>query len=50
LWWESLKIFNKKLLRVPFVIGNYHSHPESQAEFRVQDEWKLIKNKKVMFI
>ena len=25
---------NKKLLRLPLIIGNYHSHPESQAEFR----------------
>ena len=33
---------NFKVLAVPMVIGNYHSHPEGQAEFRHADERALL--------
>jgi FkbM family methyltransferase len=34
-WWRLLaNQFHKKLLRLPTIIGNYHSHPGEQAEFR----------------
>jgi hypothetical protein len=34
-WWEVVGgLLKKKIVRVPEVIGNYHSHPASQAEFR----------------
>jgi FkbM family methyltransferase len=31
-----------KAVRLPLVIGNYHSHPKDQAEFRVADERALF--------
>jgi hypothetical protein len=34
-WWEIVgRLLKKKVVRVPEIIGNYHSHPASQAEFR----------------
>jgi hypothetical protein len=42
-WWQLLRSNpNFKILRVPMVIGNYHSHPEGQAEFRHGDERALM--------
>lgn len=42
-WWETL-VTNPKLktLKIPVVIGNYHSHPNDQAEFRTPDERHLL--------
>jgi len=42
-WWNTL-IANPsfKTLRIPIVIGNYHSHPQDQAEFRARDERPLL--------
>jgi FkbM family methyltransferase len=38
-WWEKLKTLpNANVLALPIVIGNYHSHPKGQLEFRVEDE------------
>ena len=38
-WWRILQSNPKfKLLAIPAIIGNYHSHPEEQAEFRETDE------------
>ncbi len=45
-WWHLLQERNKTLVRCPVVIGNYHSHPSSQAEFRglaVVEEEHLFK-------
>ncbi len=33
-WWIIGNHMKKKLTRLPMVIGNYHSHPGEQAEFR----------------
>ena len=33
-WWHLLIKNNKKVQRVPRIIGNYYSHPKDQAEFR----------------
>lgn len=34
-WWTILSNhLGKKIARLPMTIGNYHSHPEEQAEFR----------------
>jgi hypothetical protein len=43
-WWSVIANHLKRgLTRVPLVIGNYHSRPGSQAEFRgPQDEAALI--------
>jgi FkbM family methyltransferase len=42
-WWESLTTNPKlKTLKIPVVIGNYHSHPGEQAEFRTPDERPLL--------
>jgi|APCry1669189034_1035192.scaffolds.fasta_scaffold10483_3 hypothetical protein len=46
IWWNILKNqLNKKIVRVPTIIGNYHSHPDSQAEFRYGGEWEMLKDK-----
>ena len=38
-WWVTVRDrFLAPVLRLPFLIGNYHSHPETQAEFRLPDE------------
>jgi hypothetical protein len=44
MWWHLLRTQRKKLLRLPIVIGNYHSHPAEQAEFRnpAEEETKLV--------
>jgi hypothetical protein len=34
LWWHALGALGKRCVRLPVVIGNYQSHPETQAEFR----------------
>jgi FkbM family methyltransferase len=42
-WWQLLQTNpNFKVLAVPMVIGNYHSHPKDQAEFRAGDERALM--------
>jgi len=33
-WWTVLQQLGKRLIRLRQVIGNYHSHPHGQAEFR----------------
>jgi ADP-heptose:LPS heptosyltransferase/glycosyltransferase involved in cell wall biosynthesis len=33
-WWRILQQAGKRLVRMPWVIGHYHSHPADQAEFR----------------
>lgn len=48
LWWNILgSHLNKSLIRLPSIIGNYHSHPNSQAEFRVENEWEILKSKTI---
>ena len=34
LWWQMIQNAGKKVYRLPFIIGHYHSHPTDQAEFR----------------
>jgi FkbM family methyltransferase len=42
-WWTVVtRHLGKKAVRSPWVIGNYHSHPATQAEFRYPDEIKLM--------
>jgi FkbM family methyltransferase len=42
-WWHLLSANpNSKILPIPVVIGNYHSHPQDQAEFRSADERPLF--------
>jgi hypothetical protein len=33
-WWQMLKNRDKKIVRLPTVIGNYYNHPSDQAYFR----------------
>jgi FkbM family methyltransferase len=38
-WWQMVAANpNFRVVPIPVVIGNYHSHPSDQAEFRVPDE------------
>jgi FkbM family methyltransferase len=42
-WWALLTQNPRvKTVRIPLVIGNYHSHPQDQAEFRVANELPLF--------
>lgn len=34
LWWRRVQGAGKKVLRLPYLVGRYHSHPGDQAEFR----------------
>jgi hypothetical protein len=46
-WWKFLRRqAHKKLVRLPTIIGNYHSHPRDQAEFRTvgHDELQMMKD------
>lgn len=44
-WWTvAQKHLRATPIRLPMVIGNYHSHPESQAEFRSADEHEKLIN------
>ena len=46
-WWEILRRqARRKLVRLPMIIGNYHSHPRDQAEFRslAHDELQMLKD------
>ncbi len=46
-WWTTLaNIVRGKIASVPTIIGNYHSHPSDQAEFRKPpyDEIELLTN------
>ena len=50
-WWLTLT--NKlrvQIVRLPLIIGNYHSHPSSQAEFRYPDERPLFSDPGVSLI
>jgi hypothetical protein len=43
IWWGALnKHFPDKVMRVPMIIGNYHSHPADQAEFRLEAERDIL--------
>lgn len=42
-WWAVLQNNpNARMVRIPMIIGNYHSHPPDQAEFREADERMLF--------
>jgi len=42
-WWRLIASNpNFKIVQLPMIIGNYHSHPEDQAEFRTADERALL--------
>lgn len=50
-WWHMLsQHFLKKLVRVPSVVGNYHSHPAVQAEFRANNDFAAINGDLVSFL
>lgn len=35
IWWHAIEhLMRKKIKRLPLILGNYRSHPETQAEFR----------------
>jgi FkbM family methyltransferase len=42
-WWLTLSnTLRYRVVPLPLVIGNYHSHPDEQAEFRTPDERPLF--------
>jgi hypothetical protein len=50
-WWLLLRdVRHLKIARLPIVIGNYHSHPADQAEFRHADEMPLFADPGVSLI
>jgi hypothetical protein len=50
IWWNLLRKNLKNLIRLPLIIGNYHSHPNFQAEFRTGNEWIKIKDKSISLL
>jgi tetratricopeptide (TPR) repeat protein len=43
LWWSLIKRkYPGGAIRIPEVVGIYHSDPSSQAEFRVTNEWEKL--------
>jgi hypothetical protein len=36
-FWSILSHLGLKLSRLPMVVGNYHFHPDDQAEYRVKE-------------
>ena len=38
LFWSILGRLGMKMTRLPMVIGNYHFHPQSQAQYRVRED------------
>ena len=52
-WWNILgSRSGAKLLHLPMVIGNYHSHPGEQAEFRnpADEEMRLMREVGVLWL
>ena len=50
-WWSYLHHqLGLKLVRIPKIIGNYFSHPDSQAEFRSANEIEQIASKQISLI
>lgn len=50
-WWSLLANHSKqKLIRIPFIVGNYFSHPETQAEFRNHIEHETLAGKNISLI
>ena len=46
LWWRRVMHASKRVMRVPVIVGRYHSHPGDQAEFRnpaADEEEKLTR-------
>ena len=42
-WWTIVgKHLQAPVIRLPLIVGNYHSHPGDQAEFRSDDEHELL--------
>lgn len=47
-WWSLLRAQpGRKILRLPAIIGHYHSHPGDQAEFRSGDHDELQRMKDI---
>ena len=43
LWWSLIKRkYPGGAIRIPEIVGIYHSDPSSQAEFRVTNEWEKL--------
>src|SRR5262249_48758203 len=42
-WWQAITSMARgKIVNVPMIIGNYHSHPAEQAEFRKPSYDELV--------
>ncbi len=50
LFWHMLKALGMKLARTPLVIGQYYSHPETQAEFRASNELAEVTKRDISLI
>ena len=50
-WWTYItRSLKRTAVRVPLIIGNYHSHPQSQAEFRGADERAFLRTERVSLL
>lgn len=43
-FWKELQAASRTCIRLPFVVGRYHSAPESQAEFRANSDMDHYKS------
>ena len=44
IWWHAIEhMMRKKIVRLPWIVGNYRSHPDAQAEFRYDAAVELSK-------
>ena len=44
IWWHAIEqMMRKKIVRLPLIVGNYRSHPSTQAEFRYSAAEELAK-------
>ena len=45
IWWHAIEnLMRKKIVRLPLIVGNYRSHPSTQAEFRFSAAEELAKS------
>ncbi len=50
LFWRELQKRKKVIERLPYIVGNYHSHPGDQAEFRLRERDDLARGTEQMFL
>jgi hypothetical protein len=50
IFWHHCQQKGARMIKIPYIIGNYHSHPKDQAEFRYPGGEEWVKVKKVGYL